>query len=738
MYRENSLLERYAKLTREKKALVIVLYIVISFIVSVVFIGWFLHSIIRNQNIIQIGLGKGFLFTMILFSVLIIFGLLAIKQSQDFINTSAGMDERGVRYGSLGTKGTAHKATKMEVEEALNVSSIYDTDEFTYGQYTSDGQEVVSYKPKPKAPGTKDVLVEGTSGTSKSFSIVRPNILQAVERRHSMIVTDPSGELYMDLGQYLRNEGYDVKLLNLKDLDYSEFWDCLDETINHDTGRLDNGRLQEFVQIYMKNSASFEKQDFWYNCAVNLVEAVIGYLAVRRESKIIDGYIEVYKSISNGNGDVTFEKHVTNNFVDFPWCEKQILTLAQENGYDVEEIIELFETIKKNAPKYNMSELYDAIQNVTKLEEKLEKMPSYHPASSAFQRYKSNAKDAVRDGAIQGAQLKFKIFDNYKLRDVLSHKGVNFKTVNKVPSAYFVAISDTDENLNPIASLFFSFFIKDAQEYYDLEKQRAKYEGRKMQTIPVMAVFDEFASLGVITGSPTQFATFMNDSRKRDIYKVIFIQNHTQLEGIYGRFCKDSIISNCQTTLFLGGNDPETLEFISKKCGTTTVLTETHKEISGIFGSRVTDNEASVSSAERRLFTTDELSRMWDKVLVIPTGCSPFVLEPFTWIEHPAYLRGECEEVSYFDNIEKVSDKLGKLALEESEDPENEVRQAIMNFREKHRVNNITPSVVLDKTEPEKVETKSKKKVVKEIIDDKKSIVNEDAESLFDEVFENL
>lgn len=633
----------------------------------------------RGLPYLRLGMYEGRKYTLILFAIIVLFLILTIFRNYRVLkNRVAVTDERGVAIAEKATSGSSHWATAEEKENTFTIGNIKDTAEMVYGQQTDNGEKVYSFKkPKAGATGTKHILVVSKSGSGKSFNFVMPNILQAVKRGDSAIVVDPSGELYLHLGQYCRDNGYDVKLLNLANLEYSEYWNCLSECIDEETGRVSADRLREFAEIYMKNSTEVDGQNFWYECAQNLIETTIGYIAVRRESAIINNYIKLYERITGQSGS-SFALRCNTSFVTFPWCEDTILTAAREKGMDLDVIKGIISEIKANAPKFNVREVYYALHNIKNVEKEFVSLPKYHPAYFAYTRYIVNPKDAVIDGAKQGAQTKFKIFDDYRLQEILSHDGIDFKTINKKKSIYFMAKPDTSNALKPIASLFFSFFFKDAQENYDLENQISTTENRKNACLPVMVMMDEFSSLGVVMGDEALFETTMSDCRKRDIYNCIVIQHISQLEATYGIY-QHGILSNCQTTLCMGVSkaDEKTKQHISRMTGIATAVKTSHTEHDGIFVNYPEDRRVNVSETTRYLMTPDEVADINNEVLVLRDGCYPFKARLFGINQHPAVKQNKCRDVSYFENIPSLSSRTAEMARNEKDDPESYIRDLI-------------------------------------------------------------
>jgi len=597
---------------------------------------------------------QNFTLTFVLAVIMDVLFIYIILSTGSRKSTVAFTDERGIKYVEQGSKGTAHPATREEIEEYFEICDINDTDQMIYGQLSENGNQVIAYKEKEHgSPATQHVICYAPSGGGKTYGPVLTNMLQVIKRGDSVIAVDPDGSIYGRTSNSYRNNDYDVKLLNLANLLFSDNWDCLAETINEVTGRVDSLLIQSWAKIYVKNSEKQKNEDFWYGCAVNLIETVIGYVAWQRENFILNGYKSLYNILVKGPDAQKFTNILNTKFIDFPWCEKKIYEAAENCNYDKSKIESTIKKIYRNAPAFTITEVYEIVNEFANYEKKFTNIPKYHPGAQAFRRYSSNKKDAVREGAIQGAQMKFKIFDNETLRKILSNKGMDFKTINKIKSAYFIAVPDNDTIFRPIASLFFSFFFRDAQRIYDDESQLARREHRENRCIPVLAMMDEFASLGVITGDEDMFGTIMSDVRKRKITNFIIIQYHSQLEANYGRFVKNGILANCTYTLCLGANDRETMEEISKTSGVASTQEESHGEKDTILlGSRQVDNTMSVSTGSRYVYTPDEIGKLDDEVYIKRRACNPFVVNPMTWEEHPVFVNGEVEVTTYLDTID--------------------------------------------------------------------------------------
>jgi len=252
-------------------------------------------------------------------------------------------------------------------------------------------------------------------------------------------------------------------------------------------------------------------------------------------------------------------------------------------------------------------------------------------------------------------------------------------------------MSDKSTTTKPIASLFFSFLFKDAQDIFDKNAQIAKEQGVPNPCLNLVTMLDEFYSIGVIGGSPDSFGVTMSNSRKRNIFISVIIQAYSQLEAVYGPQVKDIIQGGCSTLLYLGGNDPETCKFISEfASGESTVLSEMHDEF-GLLHKN--DLKLKVRTDKRFLLTVDEARRWKNAVLVVKQGEYPLKLNPFPWIEHPCFLNGEMEQTSVYTNIKKLESRLEDINTEKIQRSESKTNNLIQSFVNTKRVDDVYDNI---------------------------------------------
>lgn len=160
--------------------------------------------------------------------------------------------------------------------------------------------------------------------------------------------------------------------------------------------------------------------------------------------------------------------------------------------------------------------------------------------------------------------------------------------------ALFAIIPDNDTSFNFIISMLYT------QLFQQLEDS-ADFDHRGALPVPVHVIMDEFANIAL----PQNFQNILSTMRSRGLSATIILQNLAQLKALYEKDY-DSIISNCDTRLFLGGNDPTTLEYINKQLGKETIQTNTYGHSRGRSGQYSTN----LQQTGRDLMTPDELARM--------------------------------------------------------------------------------------------------------------------------------
>lgn len=199
--------------------------------------------------------------------------------------------ERNFDYSTKGTYGTSGFMSEKEMREVFEVDSIKNNDGILLGLYNNKPL----FLPRDTYMN-KNIAVFGASGSMKSRAYVRNYIFQAARRGESLVITDPKSEIYEDMAEYLKNEGYDVKIFNLVSPQNSDSWNCIADIEGDDL------LAQTFTDVVIRNTTVGKGDEFWDSASVNLLKALVLYVSVEFDAQTCN-IGEAYKLISLKSAD---------------------------------------------------------------------------------------------------------------------------------------------------------------------------------------------------------------------------------------------------------------------------------------------------------------------------------------------------------------------------------------------------------------------------------------------------
>ena len=253
--------------------------------------------------------------------------------------------------------------------------------------------------------------------------------------------------------------------------------------------------------------------------------------------------------------------------------------------------------------------------------ERLEEKDPEHFAVKQYKKYKLAAGKTAKSILIScGARLA--PFDIKELRDLMETDEMELDTIGDRKTALFVIISDTDDTFNFVVSILYT-------QLFNLlcDKADDKYGGRLPDH--VRCLLDEFANIGQIPKFEKLIATI----RSREISASIILQSQSQLKAIY-KDNADTIVGNCDTTLFLGGKEKTTLKEISEILGKETIDSFNTSETRG----RELSHGLNYQKLGKELMTQDEIAVMdGGKCILQLRGVRPFFSDKFDITKHPNY-----------------------------------------------------------------------------------------------------
>ena len=273
-----------------------------------------------------------------------------------------------------------------------------------------------------------------------------------------------------------------------------------------------------------------------------------------------------------------------------------------------------------------------------------------HFAVKQYVKFKQAAGKTLKSILIScGARLA--PFDIKELRDLMEYDELELDTLGDEKTALFVIISDTDDTFNFVVAIMYS-------QLFNLlcDKADNGYGGRL--PVHVRCLLDEFSNIGQIPKFEKLIATI----RSREISACIILQAQSQLKAIY-KDNADTIIGNCDTTLFLGGKEKSTLKELSETLGKETIDMYNTSETRSNQNSYGTNYQ----KLGKELMSQDELSVMdGGKCILQLRGVRPFLSDKYDITKHPRYkMLSDYDKKNAFDMEKYMKRKKTVVAKDE-------------------------------------------------------------------------
>ena len=450
---------------------------------------------------------------------------------------------------------------------------------------------------KPKYARNKNVIVIGGSGSGKTRFYVKPQLMQMPDNV-SFVVTDPKGTIIVECGKMLAR-GTPKKDKNGKIL------------------RDKNGRVvMAPYKIKVLNTINFSKS-LHYN----------PFAYIRSEKDILKLVTTIIVN-TKGEGEkasedfwVKAEKLLYTALIAFIWYE------GDEEEKNLNTLLDLLNESETR-------EEDETYQNpVDMMFQELEERDPQHFAVRQYKKYKMAAGKTAKSILIScGARLA--PFDIAELREIMSYDEMELDKIGDRKTALFLIMSDTDTTFNFVIAMLQS-------QLFNLlcDKADDEYGGRLPVHVRVIA--DEFANIGQIP----QFDKLIATIRSREISASIILQSQSQLKAMY-KDSADTILGNCDTTLFLGGKEKTTLKEMSELLGKETIdlynTSETRSNQKS-FG-------LNYQKTGKQLMTEDEIAVMdGGKCILQIRGARPFFSDKYDITKHKNYrfLADENEKNRY-------------------------------------------------------------------------------------------
>ena len=348
-----------------------------------------------------------------------------------------------------------------------------------------------------------------------------------------------------------------------------------------------------------------------------------------RSEKDILKLVNVIIANTKGDGEKSGE--------DF-WVKAERLLYCALIGYIYYEAPEEEKNFITLLDLINASEAREDDENykspVDMLFDRLAEREPEHFAVKQYVKFKQAAGKTLKSILIScGARLA--PFDIKELRDLMEYDELELDTLGDEKTALFVIISDTDDTFNFVVAIMYS-------QLFNLLCDKADNEYGGRLPVHVRCLLDEFSNIGQIP----KFEKLISTIRSREISACIILQAQSQLKAIY-KDNADTIIGNCDTTLFLGGKEKSTLKELSETLGKETIDMYNTSETRSNQNSYGTNYQ----KLGKELMSQDELSVMdGGKCILQLRGVRPFLSDKYDITKHPRYkMLSDYDKKNAFD-----------------------------------------------------------------------------------------
>ena len=474
-------------------------------------------------------------------------------------------------------------------ESPQKVSKILEDKDPNFNRILSQNVKMSLNFRKLKLNG--NILICGGSGAGKTFYEVKPNLMQ-MPRDCSFICTDPKGEILRSCGTMLKNNGYNVKVINLLEMDKSDCYNPF-SYIREET---DVVKLISNLIANTTPKGSNPSDPFWEKAEGLFLQAIFYYV----------------------------------------WLEEKP---ERRNFATVLELLSQAEVKEQGKPS--------KLDRKMKVLEQRSELGSNHPAVKQYNKCMRGAGDTVRS-IIISANSRLAFLENKQVLRLLSKDELNLAEIGigvnkdaKTKTALFCVIPDTDKSYNFIIGMLYT------QIFQELYYQADFMCGGRLP-IHVTFMLDEFANVAL----PDDFCSLLSTMRSREISSIIIIQNFAQLKSLF-KDTWETIPGNCDTFIYLGGNEQSTHKYVSELLGKGTIDKKTSGETRGRQGS----SSRNFDVLGRELFTPDEVRKLDNrKCIIFIRGFNPIIDNKYVPFRHPMFNQtADGKGKPYEHMIDKVS-----------------------------------------------------------------------------------
>lgn len=439
------------------------------------------------------------------------------------------------------------------------------------------GEEKKKYRLRYHYMPLMHELYIGTTGSGKTTTCIEPQIraISSQKNKPNLFISDPKGEIYLHNARHLKEQGYNVQVLNFKNVQFSNCWNPLEEMYlkQAEINKIGKDAIFKKGNDYDPKLHILEDKSAFKN-GYHIVFDGIAFPSY----KSFKSYVDALKNVAHAEVTSLLNQLCSQMFPeekggksDPTWSNgareflNGIMLALLEDSLDPKKKFtkEMF-NLKTVNDVYTLTVRYDAEKpHANEDSEKLEKFLE-DKSKEACDKIDNVAKTwpSTKKGFLSTCQSMIGKWMSGHIFSLITKTDITLDD-KKNPIALFIITRDYDKSDNVIAGLFLNWVYRQFLEKAEKAERKDGISGGR----PIHFLLDEFANIPAIPDFEIKIAT----SRSRNMWFHLYIQSYEQLNAAYQDNVADIIVDNCNQQTFLGSQSVSTKKRFSEECGQKTV-----------------------------------------------------------------------------------------------------------------------------------------------------------------------
>ena len=418
-------------------------------------------------------------------------------------------------------------------------------------------------------------LYIGTTGSGKTTTCIEPQLraITSQKNKPSVFVSDPKGEIFLHNAKHLKEQGYNVQVLNFKNIKFSNSWNPLEELyekavaasrIGVDAQYIKGNKVKDNVVLMapleeFKEGYHIVYDDYAFPTYKSFKEYIDSakYIAHATVSSLVNQLCSQMFPEEAASKDPTWSNGAREFF-------NGIMLALLDDAVDPDKHFtkEMF-NIKTINDVYTLVSKYDCKDKGKPDSQKyLDFIKGKSKEATDKIEIVSETADSTKKGFLSTGQSMIGKWMNGHIFSLTMNTNISLDD-SKGPLALFIITRDYDKSDNVVAGLFLNWVYRQFLEKAEREERKDGISGGRA----IHFLLDEFANIPAIPDFEVKIAT----SRSRNIWFHIYLQAYEQLNNVYTSTIANIIIDNCNQTAFLGSQSIDTKERFSRECGQRTI-----------------------------------------------------------------------------------------------------------------------------------------------------------------------